>query len=247
MTIPVTHEDPARERTLAEPPEGMTRYAENFMFASYDPASQIGLWLHLGTWPDDFRLWEDLVLLSLPGGEDVLTTTGYRHTPVGERPAGSMLSFTCLEPFTHWRVDFDGLATRSTQSQLSAGLARDGLREQLQIRLDLECVTPVWDGSRSTRGQGSMEEQVWASDHYQQLLQVTGEVVHNGTTYPVHTTGVRDHSRGQRGHAMEQWGGQTLNHLLFTSGRAVGVQRMLAPTGEPMLDMSYTLNDGDCR
>lgn len=236
-------DDAAREVCLATAPPDLPMYAENFMLACYDAAADVGMWLHLGTWPEDFGIWEDLVLLSLPASEDVLCTTGYRRVPQQERPAGPQLSFTCVEPFRRWRVDYDGLATRSTRSALAAGLLEDGQRERVELHLDVECVTPVWDGASSTSG-GSMADQVWASDHYQQLLQVTGKLVTRGQTLQLSTTGVRDHSRGQRGHAMNRWGGHTLVHLLFPSGRAVGVQRMYDVTGNPSFDMAYVLIDG---
>jgi hypothetical protein len=233
-------DDPARERCLAEPPSGLHRFAENFMLAWYDGTAGVGAWLHLGTWPDDFTLWEDVMLLALPGGDDVLHTMGYRHTPVEERPAGPLLSFTCVRPFERWRVDFNGPATRSTRSELLNGLARDKARHVVDMHLDIECVTPVWD-ARSSASHGSMSEQVWASDHYQQLLKVAGTITTGGVTYDIDTTGVRDHSRGQRGHAMDQWGGHTLIHLLFPSGRAIGIQEMYDTKGDPNFDMGYVM------
>jgi hypothetical protein len=234
--------DPTRERCLAEPPADTPMYAENFLLAAYDAATDVGAWLHLGTWPEDFGLWEDIVLLSLPDG-DVLSMTGYRRTPVDERPAGSLLSFRCVEPFQRWRVEFDGLAARTPRRDLALGLVRDTGRERVTFALDVRCVTPLWDAA-STTGRGSMHEQVWASDHYQQLLRIDGELTAGGQTYPISTTGVRDHSRGQRGHAMDQWGGHTLIHLLFPSGRAIGAQRMYSRDGAPNFDMAYTLIDG---
>jgi hypothetical protein len=43
---------------------------------------------------------------------------------------------------------------------------------------------------------------------------------------------------------MDQWGGHTLIHLLFPSGRAVGIQRMYDPSGTPTFDMAYVLDGG---
>jgi len=233
-------DDPVRERCLPTPPEGVHRFAENFMLAWYDGAASVGAWLHLGTWPDDFTLWEDVLLLSLPGSDEVLHTMSYRHTPIEERPAGPLLRFRCVEPFKRWRVEFNGPATRSKRSDLSTGLARDTVRQVVDMDLDVACVTPVWDAVRTTT-HGSMTEQVWAHDHYQQLLRITGTVTTGGTTYTIDTTGVRDHSRGQRGHAMDQWGGHTLIHLLFPSGRALGIQEMYDLSGTPNFDMAYVM------
>ena len=117
------------------------------------------------------------------------------------------------------------------------------------FEFDAECVTPVWDAHQSAtsgRGGGSMEEQVRASEHYQQLLKITGRVELSNASYDLQTTGVRDHSRGQRGQTggMDRWGGHTLIHVLFPSGRAVGVQRMWMPDGTVTLDTAYVLVDG---
>ena len=46
--------DVSREQALMDAPPDTPMYAENFMCSAYDPTADVGLWLHLGTWPEDF-------------------------------------------------------------------------------------------------------------------------------------------------------------------------------------------------
>ena len=87
--------DPDAEGVVQTPPT-QPLWSENFLFALYDEAQKIGLWLHLGTVPTDWYLWEDRVYLSLPDG-GVLSMMGYHATAAKQRPAGSVMRFTCIE------------------------------------------------------------------------------------------------------------------------------------------------------
>jgi hypothetical protein len=239
--------DPTRDRALSEPPVGVAMYAENYMLSAFDPAADLGMWLHLGTWPEDFALWEDFAIVSLP--DDVLWMSAYHRTDPADRPGGSNLHFRCIEPFRRWKVTFDGIVCRTPRAEMLGGRLRDGARERMLLDLDLECVTPIWDAQESAssaHGTGSMEDQVWGREHYQQLYLMTGTAqLHTEGELRIDTSGVRDHSRGPRGHAMDKWGGHTLIHVLFPSGRAFGVQTMWLPTGEVSLDTAYVLVDGE--
>jgi hypothetical protein len=238
--------DPAREWALKQKPD-VPMYAENYMVSSYDPSADIGMWLHLGTWPEDFELWEDFFVINLP--DDMLWFTSWHRTAVADRPAGSALRFECIEPWRRWRYSYDGIVHRSPRSAMLDGRLRNGGMERLTFDLDAECVTPIWDAhasATSAHGSGSMKEQVWASEHYQQLFRLTGTMrIHGVGDVPIDTTGVRDHSRGQRGGGMDKWGGHTLIHVLFPSGKAFALQMMWLPDGTVSLDTAYVLIDGE--
>jgi hypothetical protein len=64
------------------------KWSENLLFTLDDPANGIALWLHLGTVPGKWTMWEDRVLVMLPGDEGCLSLRGYRHTAPERRPAG---------------------------------------------------------------------------------------------------------------------------------------------------------------
>src|SRR5271154_7033796 len=73
-------------------------WSENLLFCPYDSKSDVAGWLHLGTAPTDWYLWEDRVYVVLPGDEGVLTMWGYYPTANENKPGGPNLSFKCVEP-----------------------------------------------------------------------------------------------------------------------------------------------------
>lgn len=238
--------DPARERVLRES-TGQERFAENLMFALSDPSLGISMWLHLGTWPDDFGIWEDYIQLHLPDGLGTLWARSYARVPVDERPAGPNLRAQCLEPWRRWRLTFDGVVTRTPPEALRTGPACDGRRELLRFDLELTMAGPVWDAhssAESKHGGGSMAEQVWAKDHYQQLYTVSGTITVGGEARPFAGSGVRDHSRGQRGQQQNQFGGHALISALYPSGKGFGMQRIWNPEGRITLDTAFVYIDG---
>lgn len=238
--------DPRREFALREP-SGQYRYAENYMLSFYDSASDIGMWLHLGTCPDDFGLWEEQVLISLPENEGLLWMTAYHRTPPERRPAGGSLQFRCIAPFQQWQVVFDGVAVHSSNVEMMSGRVRDGVKRRLHFKFDVECVAPVWDTQESAMaasGRGSMKDQSWASQHYQQLIHCCGSLDIAGSEVRLDAMGVRDHSRGQRGHAMQHYGGHNLFTAAFPSGRAFGLMSMWTPEGLSTLSVAYVVDQG---
>jgi hypothetical protein len=234
--------DPALDSALAHAPDGVFRFAENFLFAGYDSPADLALWMHLGTWPDDFGLWEDQVLCALPGDDGMLWAFGYHRTSNDRKPGGGALRFQCIEPFRHWRITFDGVATLSSPGDARSDLVRDGEKRQIGLDLDATMVAPAWDPAAAHRE--AMAAQSWASAHYQQLLTLAGSVTVDGQTMDFDGRGVRDHSRGQRGQAPEHFGGHDLITAAYPSGRAFGIMRMWDPTGVVNLNAGYVVVDG---
>ena len=136
--------DDSRESLVAERPT-VPFWSENLLFALYDPDTDLGFWLHLGTEPTQWNLWEDRVFVMLPGNEGVMSMTGHHQTVPECRPAASCLAFECLEPFRRWHVTFDGFGRPTTNQEMAQGRCQMGLRERLIIDFDVECATPVWD------------------------------------------------------------------------------------------------------
>ena len=238
--------DPRRERTLRES-TGQERFSENLMFALSDPSLGMSMWLHLGSWPDDFGLWEDYIQLHLPDGAGTVWSRSYARVPVDQRPAGPNLRAECIEPWRRWRLTFDGVVTRSSSEELRTGPACDGPRELLRFDLELTMAGPVWDAhssAESKHGGGSMAEQVWAKDHYQQLYTVAGTITLEGKTMPFSGSGVRDHSRGQRGLRTDQFAGHALISATYPSGKGFGMQRVWNPQGRVTLDTAFVFVDG---
>ncbi|MDT5015787.1 MAG: hypothetical protein QOD39_1947, partial [Mycobacterium sp.] len=89
------------ERTVLEDPD-IPAWTENLLFTPYDPANDIGMWLHLGTVADKWEMWEDRVLIALPEDQGVLSMWAYHRTAAERQPAGANLEFHCEEPFRKW-------------------------------------------------------------------------------------------------------------------------------------------------
>jgi hypothetical protein len=240
--------DPAREYALrTEPPADKFRFAENFMLAVYDPVIDLGMWLHLGTCPDDFALWEEQVLMTLPGDGGFLWTRASSRPSPDQRPSGPNMQWDVIEPFAKMHVAFDGIGIRTPYADMMAGRVRDAKQELFAIDLQVKAIAPAWDNHVSAAAggaRGSMTEQSWASEHYQQTLRATGTVRIDGKTLTFDGTGVRDHSRGQRGHKPWGFGGHNLWSAPFASGKAFGMQRMWTPDFQGTLNVGFIYLDG---
>lgn len=227
------------EVVTAMPPEPF--WSENMLFTPYDPATGIGMWLHLGTVPNEWEMWEDRVILTLPGDEGVLSMWAYHRTPSEQRPGGSNLFFRCIEPFRRWTVRFDGFAQHVSNAGMAQGLERSvGRRRRLLIELDIDHVTPAWNvaaAAHGARGRGAMESQGWAKEHYEQLYRATGRVRVDDTDYRYDGIGWRDHSRGPRGGGGgAPWGGHSTSGSVWPSGRAVIFTRLWSTDGAITLE-----------
>jgi len=234
-------------------------WTENLLFALYDPTSDIGFWLHLGTVANEWHLWEDRALVWLPGDQGVLSMCATHKTAPERRPAGSNLAFRCVEPFKRWKVTFDGFALHTTNEEMAEGRARDGLKQRLTLDLDVECTVPVWDAhaaAEADTGQGTMRGQGWATEHYEQLYRATGPVrIARGGRQPSAVsgddvleidfdgTGWRDHSRGPRGGSTgAPWGGHVIMGCSYPSGKAWGLSQYWTPEGVISLEGGYVVD-----
>jgi hypothetical protein len=226
-------------------------WSENMLFAVYDRELDIGLWMHLGTMPTDWGFWEDRVLLSLPGDGGVLTQRSYLRTPAERRPGAANLTATCLEPFRRWRVEFDGWGVRTPYERMRTRLVEDGVQEPFSVDLEVTATTPVWNlhqAAEHASGKGSMREQSWATEHYEQVYRAVGSVrLPDGKELAFDGTGWRDHSRGPRGAGTGRpWGGHVIiGAYLPESGRAMGLCRYYAADGSGVtLEGGYVVQDG---
>jgi len=226
--------DPEREQIRRDEPD-VSFWSENMLFAIYDPKCDIGLWLHLGTVPNDWTMWQEMNYAMLPGDEGVLSMWSYHRTVPSRRPAGAGMEFRCLEPFQRWRVSFDGYGLHTTNEAMGAGLAPVGLNRRFVVDLDIEMVTPAWDAHTATTvdtGRGSMHEQGWAKEHYEQLYRARGTVTVGSDEYTFDGYGWRDHSQGPRGGGGgAPWGGHVITGTLYDSGRGWGMSSYWTPDG----------------
>lgn len=225
-------------------------WSENLLFAVYDPDADLAMWLHLGTVPGKWTMWEDRVLVMLPGRDGALSLRAYHHTAPERRPAGPGLEFRQREPWRRWHVSFDGFGLHTPEAEMLAGVARDGLTQPIALDLDVECVTPAWDArtaSQLASGAGDMESQEWASEHYEQLVRATGTVALASGEVAFSGYGWRDHSRGPRHTSLQNtWGGHVILGCVYPeSGRAWGLSRYYTDAGRITLEGGYVFADGE--
>jgi hypothetical protein len=239
------------EQVHAAPPAGVANWTENMLFALYDPTSDIGMWLHLGTMPYDWTLWEDRAYLYLPGHGGILSILAYHHTVPERRPGGANIEFTCIEPWKRWKLRCDGVGVHTSNEEMQAGLAQFGRVQRFTIDLDVEFISPVWDAHTSTTvegaGAGSMDKQDWAKEHYEQLYKATGTVTLESGTVQFNGYGWRDHSSGPRGTGPTAvWGGHVISGAVYPeSGRTWGLCRYWTPQGEITLEGGFVYIDGE--
>jgi hypothetical protein len=234
----------AREEIRQSEPE-LPFWSENLLFAIYDPTSDVGLWLHLGTVPNDWTMWHEMNYAMLPGDEGVLSMWAYHRTAPERRPAGAGMELRCLEPFRRWHVSFDGYGLHTANLTMQAGLAQVGPNRRFVVDLDIESVTPAWDAHTAATvdtGRGSMVDQGWATAHYEQLYRAHGTVILGPDEIGFDGYGWRDHSQGPRGGGTgAPWGGHVITGTLYDSGRGWGLSRYWTPDGAISLEGGWVV------
>jgi hypothetical protein len=222
-------------------------WSENLLFAVYDPTSDVGLWLHLGTVPTDWSMWHEMNYAFLPGDEGVLSMWSYHRTAPERRPGGAGLDLRCIEPFRRWRVSFDGYGIHTSNAEMQEGVTRVGPQRRFLVELDIESVTPAWDmhtAAEDATGRGSMQGQGWAREHYEQLYRARGQVLLGVDEFAFDGYGWRDHSQGPRGGGSgAPWGGHVITGTLYDSGRGWGLSRYWTPDGTISLEGGYVVEE----
>ena len=182
-----------QETPLASPVTTVENWSENFCLSSFDPASGIGLWLHLGRWRHRLDWWREMFVLMLPDG------TVCAHRAIGnqlsnpEGPGGPAVSIRVEEPRRRLSYRFSGGARRLPHTEMQNGLLRDGPRVPLQFDLRFESTLPMWDlhevGDRQDfLGRG----------HVEQLGRLAGAIEIGGRRINYSGMANRDHSMGPR-------------------------------------------------
>lgn len=210
-------------------------WSENFLFTLYDDQYNVGMWLHIGSVPTAWHLWEDRVYLTLPDGGVLSMMAYHARSDQADQlgPAGSVMKFICLEPFTRWHISFDGFAWYTSEQAMRAG-GEPRYRRRLKIDMNVACTSPAWHGHTSTgsEGQQGMSGQSWAKEHYEQLTAADGNLIVDDHEYKLSCTGWRDHSRGPRGRkSQDAWGGHVIGGCQFPGGRQLLFSRYWRPDG----------------
>jgi hypothetical protein len=211
-------------------------WTENYCFVCYDPATEIGLWTHLGRAPFDRTLWRELTMIYLPSGER-LVEKSYGRTETDRGPGAACLSFQCEEPWQRWRMTRDGNVRRTTAAALDGAMVGDGAQERAAFELTVVPRSPAWDWGEVEDAHG------WGKLHYEQLCTVTGMFVLGGEEIVFDGAGLRDDTRGPRDFTVFE------SHIWawanFPSGRGFILLQLII--GGETLDRVVVIEDGNLR
>jgi hypothetical protein len=201
------------------PVEPVALWSETYAFVAYDPKAQAGIWLHVGRYPYAPRLWRTMLCVYGPDGVRYLRKN-YSSGDETDGPAAGPVGVTCVDPYRHWRLSYEGPAVRSTEAALAAGPLADGLDQLVGFDLDFACRDGAWD----LASHRDLDDQDWGNAHFQQLGTVTGTITLPEGEIALEAYAWRDHSYGPRDM------GPLRRHALVT-GRFDG------------LDLGFTLFD----
>ena len=182
-----------QERQLQSPFPEIAHWSENFCLASFDPASGIGMWLHLGRWRKDLSLWRETIVLNMPDGS-VVAHRAYGNARSGEDgPGGANYAIRIIEPGRKLSYHFDGAARRVPSSTLREGLLGSGSSENVKFDLMFESSADIWDLNKV----GS-KQQFLGTGHIEQIGRVRGTIQIGARIFAYDGKGNRDHSMGPR-------------------------------------------------
>lgn len=234
---------PVDREQVREQQPSVPHWSDNLLFAVHDPTSGLSMWLHLGTVPDDWSMWHEMVYAVLPDGEGLLSASTFHRTAPERRPAGAGMTAHCVEPFRRWHVTYDGHGLHTPLEEMQQGTARLGHTRRWTVDLEIEGVTPLWDyrtAAAADGGRGGMDEQSWASEHYEQMYRARGTVRIGDQEIAFDGYGWRDHSQGARSaEGGTPWGGHVTAGSVFEDGRGWGATRFWGPDGTVNLEAGW--------
>lgn len=215
---------------LHRPVASAPLWSENFAWTGFDPATGVGVFLHLGGSSAGSGLWRSVVVAFLPG-ERLLVAKAVAPSPGGI--GNGTLAATCLEPMRRWHISHRGIARPTSRAELAEGRLTDGQVVGLKIELTFEACAPIWDlGAMHSLG----------DTHYEQHGRLSGSIVVDGSAYRLDGPGYRDHSTGSRD--MTGLGAHVWAHAAFPSGRAFSALRIFAPDGRLVLSAGAIVEGG---
>lgn len=187
------HIDPEAD-FLAIPQRDLPLWSETMFFSVWDPASEVGIYIHTGRCPDDVELWWAKVCAYLPNGTVIVDRSFGRSTDrLG--PATGNLRIRCEEPLQRWSLRFDGAGEQTTSDRM--GFAPSGAGPAVPMKFDftVDAVSPVWD----LHGALSLTERSWAKAHHEQMHLASGSLSVGDRQWQLsQAISFRDHSNGKR-------------------------------------------------
>lgn len=156
------------------------------------------------------------------------------------------LRFTCVQPFVHWRLEFDGPVVATTaDDQVSRRYVRGqpptpATGAALRVSLDAHMAAPPWvQGSHNPQGRFIPGE-----NRFEQLCVVAGTVSVDGVATAFTGGGLRIHRKGGNRSDYGEFFGHCWQSALFPSGRAFGFIHYRPGPGGPVTYHEGWVRDG---
>jgi hypothetical protein len=195
--------NPADERM--HPVGDAPAWSESYYFNFVDPDSEIAMFTRMGFRPGNG--WADGLHAVYLGGDRVAFTYGRRDigtdlSVYDDDLAAGQLRLTCVEPFQHWRVAYDGPAQDIADAAVlmeRSKLRPDGWYRpaELSMEVDFRVISaPHYAYSDASDASDATEERT--RGHFEQTGSVAGEIRIGEESYTVSGFGVRDKSWGPR-------------------------------------------------
>jgi hypothetical protein len=187
--------NPADERM--HPVGDVPAWSESYYFNFVDPDSEVAMFTRMGFRPGNG--WADGLHAIYLGGDRVAFT--YSRRDIGtdlsvydDDLAAGQLRLTCVEPFKHWRVGYDGPAQDIADAAVlmeRRKLRPEGWYRPAELSMDIDfrgISAPHYASVRADSVHG----------HFEQTGSVSGEIRIGEESYTVNGFGVRDKSWGPR-------------------------------------------------
>ncbi len=136
------------------------------------------------------------------------------------------LSFELVEPFKHWKIRLDGLATESRVSAQIAGTPPEpGRQVPVQMEIDVRSAVPPWEnGAMLPEAKRVLDEQdegaLMGGPRFEQLSRATGTLCIADAEHRIDGGALRVRRQGVR--RLGTFRGHAWQSALFPSGRGFG-------------------------
>jgi hypothetical protein len=169
-------------------------WSETRWVGSWNPNSNVGLWVHAGRCRGDLGLWWVQVVVYLPDGQLVVDRSFSRGLGEPDTPPCAGLRLEPDDKAEEWIATFDGAGESTTTAKLATHARGSGVAQPLRWTLSGKAAAPAW----SPLGESDNDSQSFGDRHMQRTAEVQGELAFGGKAYPLDGVGFVDHSGGPR-------------------------------------------------
>lgn len=177
-------------------------WCENYLSYVWSPSNEIGIFIHLCRKPGLIPLWDEQVIVALPG-DRYLLAKGFSRGRVEQNGFSICgVTYCCDEPFAKWTKHFHGGVRLLNGDEYRAGPLKDNIHLPAEFELTFTAMSPPFDYGEMTLEEGESCGFYGNSGHYEQHHEVRGHLALQGERYELAGTGMRDHSWGSRDYAV---------------------------------------------